>query len=102
MSSENRDFVSSVHTEEYYEEVASQEQEYLDGVEENLREILTSEWDAVEAEAAREVTRLDEEIDRATVQLIVGDADEAPASEETIRERIEAAMIAWSLNVRIE
>jgi hypothetical protein len=33
----------STHTEAYYEELASQEQKYLDETEENLRAILTSD-----------------------------------------------------------
>ena len=35
----------ATHTEDYYEEQTSQEQLYLDEVEENLRVILTSEHD---------------------------------------------------------
>lgn len=57
---ENRDEGISARTEDYYEVFASQEEIYLE--------------------------KVDEQLDRAAEELITGDSDDAPLSEEAISE----------------
>ena len=66
--------------EEFYEERASQEELYLEEVEENLREILISEGNAVH----RTVVTIEEQRTLAAELLTTGDSDDPPLSEETV------------------
>jgi hypothetical protein len=68
--------------EAYYEEQASQEEIYLEQVEENLRAILTSETNTTLSAAKT----LDDQLNHAGEELLTGDSDDAPLSEETITE----------------
>lgn len=66
-------------TDEYYEELASQEEIYLEQVEENLRAIAICELDA-----SRRTENPDALRECAAENLITGDLDDPPLSEETI------------------
>jgi len=70
--------------DEFYEERASQEELYLEKVEENLRAILISEGNAVH----RTVVTIEEQRTRAAELLIAGDSDDPPLSEETVVEML--------------
>ena len=65
------------HTEDDYEAIAGQEQAYLDDVEENLRQILTSE--PITTSHAAE--RIDDQLDHAAEELLTGDSDDPPVAE---------------------
>jgi hypothetical protein len=76
----------SVHTEEYYEAIASQEEQYLEEGVEKLRErellvtaVVTNVGDNV---CAGE--RLPAEVEREAEELIAGDSDDAPLSDDGI------------------
>jgi hypothetical protein len=66
-------------TDDYYERLASQEEIYLERIEENLRAIAIREMDE-----SRATVKLDELRESAAESLIEGDSDDAPLSEETI------------------
>jgi hypothetical protein len=68
--------------EAYYEEQASQEEIYLEQVEENLRATLTSETTTTPSAAKT----LDDQLNHAGEELLTGDSDDARLSEETITE----------------
>lgn len=68
--------------EAYYEEQASQEEIYLEQVEENLRATLTSGTTMTPSAAKT----LDDQLNHAGEELLTGDSDDAPLSEETITE----------------
>ena len=78
------------HTEDNYEALASQEQEYLDeGVEKpREREILAFE-DSSPNKKPPTGESLDEQLDQATEELLTGDSDDPPLSEEAIVELLE-------------
>ena len=78
----------------YYEEQASQEEIYLEQVEENLRAILTSETNTTPSAAKT----LDDQLNHAGEELLTGDSDDAPLSEETITEMKNPARGAVGLN----
>jgi hypothetical protein len=78
-------------TDAYYEAVASQEEIYLEETEERLRAILISEdpstyaqQEAVCVDCCFKAEILDEELCRAAEQLITGDSDDPPLSEEAV------------------
>jgi hypothetical protein len=96
-------------TDAYYETVASQEEIYLEAMEETLRAILISEDAAtyVQREALYKcddfavrrsmndasnnpppTESLDEELGHAAEELITGDSDDPPLSEETLEEML--------------
>ena len=77
----------------YYEIVASQEEIYLETIEETLRTILISEdpFAYVEQESTcvdccLGADSLDDELDQAAEELITGDSDDPPLSEEVVVE----------------
>jgi len=80
------------HTDDYYEAIASQEEIYLEEVEENLRAMLT--FDANSAPSAAQ--SLDEQLDQAAEELITGDSDDAPLSEKTITEMLSRPLLGGS------
>jgi hypothetical protein len=80
------------HTDDYYEVIASQEEIYLEEVEENLRAILTSETNT----AYREAGSFDEQLDRAAEELLTGDSDDPPLSEKTITEMLSRPLLGGS------
>ena len=68
--------------EAYYEEQASQEEIYLEQVEENLRVTLTSETTTTPSAAKT----LDDQLNHTGEELLTGDSNDAPLGEETITE----------------
>jgi hypothetical protein len=77
----HKDEIIVVRTEDYYEEQAGQEEFYLEEREENLRMIL--EFDDSPSSTGESPG---EERQRAVEELITGDSDDPPLSEETIDE----------------
>ena len=79
-----------VHTEDYYEELASQEELYLEETEEEVRAILISDdpslTDANNNSCIAE--SLDEQLHHAAEELITGDSDDPPLREETVAEML--------------
>jgi len=73
------------HTDDYYEALASQEQECLDEGVEKLREreILVSEDSPPNMDPCAGES-LDEQLDHATEELITGDTDDPPLSDEEV------------------
>jgi hypothetical protein len=90
------------HGEAYYEELASQEEIYLEGREERARAVLISEKpslsavsiDVVSLEAKCSLTDAggslgmagsgDEQLEQAAEELITGDSDDPPLSDEAV------------------
>jgi len=71
-------------TEAYYEAVASQEEIYLEETEEELRAILISDKPSPPES-------LDEPLDHAAEELITGDSEDPPLSEEAVAEMVNDA-----------
>ena len=78
---ERKDEDISADTEAYYEVVASQEEIYLEETEEELRMILESD-DPLQPQSERP----DQQREDAAEELITGDSDDPPLSEETVEE----------------
>ena len=97
------------HTEAYYEELAAQEEIYLEEMEEHARAVLISEkpspfgceqvsFDREWLNVTRSVTgannnpRIDESLDEqrnhAAEELVTGDSDDSPLSEEAVAEML--------------
>jgi hypothetical protein len=101
------------HTDEYYEELASQEELYLEEMEEEVHAILTSYVSSATGDVRSTVTEycgfresdleiraaltdprddrrmaesLDEQLVEASEELITGDADDPPLTEEAVVE----------------
>jgi hypothetical protein len=75
----------SYDSEAFYEKVASQEEIYLEKTQEAVRTILSSEAPSLLRNDNTRISEvLDEELDHATEQLISGDSDDPPLSEEAI------------------
>ena len=77
----------------YYEIVASQEEIYLETIEETLRAILISEdpfadveQETVCVDCCLGADKLDDDLDQAAEELITGDSDDPPLSEEAVVE----------------
>jgi DNA-directed RNA polymerase subunit F len=70
-----------IQTDTYYEEQASQEEVYLEETEEELRMILCAD-----DSPSPQSECVNEEQGEAVEELITGDADDAPLSEQTVRE----------------
>jgi hypothetical protein len=66
-------------TDEYYEDLAGQEELYLERIEENVRAIAICELDA-----SRATENLDELRASAADNLVEGDSDDPPLGEEAI------------------
>ena len=73
------------HTEAYYEELASQEEIYLEEREERARAVLISEEPSPSGCKAES---LDEQLNHAAEELITGDSDDSPLSEEAVVEML--------------
>jgi hypothetical protein len=78
---ESKDEIIVVRTEDYYEEQASQEEIYLEEIEEDLRMIL--EFDDPSPLPGES---LGEQRERAAEELITGDPDDPPLSDDAIDE----------------
>jgi hypothetical protein len=116
----NNDKNIPADTEAYYETLASQEELYLEETEEEVFAVLTADdlqyepsgecscenreereidWE-VEGSAAgpddgpRKVESVDERLDHAAEELITGDSDDPPLSEETI---LEVLRVGWNI-----
>ena len=85
------------NSEAYDEEVASQEEIYLEEIEEEVRPILIfgdpspSQGEAERSicgtsNECRQIERVDEQLDHAAEELITGDSDDPPLSEEALIE----------------
>ena len=79
----------------YYEIVASQEEIYLETIEEALRAILISEdpfaymhEESACVDCCFVASDLDDELDHAAEELITGDSDDPPLSEEAVAEAL--------------
>jgi hypothetical protein len=70
-------------SEAYFEEVASQEEIYLEETEEELRMILVSD-DSPQSRSESP----NQQRDHAAEELIIGDSDDPPLSEEVVREML--------------
>jgi len=73
------------HTEAYYEELASQEEIYLEEREERARAVLISEKPSPSECIAES---LDEQRNHAAEELVTGDSDDSPLSEEAVVEML--------------
>lgn len=74
---QNNDENIPAQAEAYYETVASQEEVYLEETEEELRAILI-------AENPTPSETVDEPLDQAAEELITGDSDDPPQSDEAV------------------
>ena len=93
-------------TDIYYEVVASQEEIYLETIEETLRAILISEdpfayaqEETVCVDCCPSVDTPDDELDRAAEELITGDSDDPPLSEEAVGEILRETSTSRRLEV---
>ena len=73
--------------EAYYETVANQEEIYLEETEEEVLEVLTSS-DSHPSHNVCRAESLDEQLDHAAVELITGDPDDPPLSEEEVTQML--------------
>ena len=73
-----------VETEDYYEEVASQEESYLESSEEKVR--IKLEADSPQALQTENSNQRRED---AAEELIAGDSDDPPLSEEAVEKMLE-------------
>ena len=89
------------------EAVASQEEKYLETTEDKLRAILISEdpsaydqQETVCVDCCFAADSLDEELDQAAEELITGDSDDPPLSEEDVEETLRMTSNARRLGVQ--
>ncbi|HEX6880901.1 MAG TPA: hypothetical protein VF135_11095 [Terriglobales bacterium] len=68
----------------YYETVASQEEFYLEETEEEVREVLTSQDLSPKRNLFCVGETLSEQLNHAVEELITGDSDDPPLSEEEV------------------
>jgi hypothetical protein len=80
------------HTDDYYEAIASQEEIYLEEVEENRRAVLTFDTNSAPCEAGS----LDEQLAHAAEELLTGDSDDPPLNEKTITEMLSRPLLSGS------
>jgi hypothetical protein len=86
-------------TDAYYETVASQEEIYLEETEEEVRDILTSEnRSTAQDNDSRLAESLDQQRNHAAEELITGDSDDPPLSEEAIGELLNRDLAGSKLN----
>ena len=97
---------SPIDTDASDETVAGQEEIYLEMTEETLRAILICEDPSAYAQQGTVCVdccfvadTLDEELDHAAEELITGDADDPPLSEEAVAEMLRMASNARGLDV---
>lgn len=89
--------------EAYCETVASQEEIYLEETEEELRAILIFDPTPSQTEVDRSMSdanndacnaeSLDEQLNQAAEELITGDTDDPPLSEDTVADMLKMAQI---------
>ena len=90
---EGNDKNLSIGTDAYYEEQASQEEIYLEETEEQLRMILESDDPSpLRSEGP------DQQREHAAEELIIGDSDDPPLSEETVKQILRMAIIFRDLD----
>jgi hypothetical protein len=78
-----------VHTDDYYEALASQEQEYLDETVEHLREReLLAAQDSSLSNNPCTFESLIETLHQAAEELITGDSDDPPLSDRAVVEML--------------
>jgi hypothetical protein len=91
----NSDEINTPHIEAYYEELACKEEIYLEEREEAARAILVPEESSPTRKQQGSIDAsndpcsgegLDARLDHATEELITGDSDDPPISEETVVE----------------
>lgn len=114
---------TSIHTDAYYEELASQEELYLEETEEEVRVILTSYVSSASRNDSsittencglrepdlevkgsttdaknnpRKAENRDEQLVDASEELITGDADDPPLSEEAVQEMLNDSPVRGS------
>ena len=97
---QQQDACTPAETEAYYESVASEEELYLERIEEHLRVMLTATPAAAAHRPACESKGDAETIADAARDLIAGDADDAPLREETVAERLKQESRARSPRIR--
>lgn len=75
--------------EAYYETIASQEEIYLEETEEEVRTVLTSEARSrLGNDNPRAAEGLEEGVGHAAEELITGDSDDPPLSEDAVAEML--------------
>ena len=90
---EGNDKNLSIGTDAYYEEQASQEEIYLEETEEQLRMILESDDPSpLRSEGP------DQQREHAAEELIIGDSDDPPLTEETVKQILRMAIIFRDLD----
>ncbi len=88
MSVNNRNDEHPIDDDAYYETVASQEEIYLEENEKEVSEVLASEDSSPPKGDSFIGETLDEQLADAVEELITGDADDPPLSQETIAEML--------------
>jgi len=81
---DNRDRDIPTQSDAHYEEVAGQEEIYLEEIEEELRMILESEDPPKQPDE-----NFNQQQECAVEEFIVGDSDDPPLSEETVLQMLE-------------
>ena len=76
------------HSETYYEELASQEEIYLEEREERARAVLISEGESLSLSIIESNPLSVEQLDHAAEELIAGDSDDPPLSEVEVVEML--------------
>lgn len=87
----------STDTDAYYERVASQEEIYLEETEEELRAIWISYQTSSSRNSGSTAESLDEQLNHAAEDLITGDSDDPPLSEEVVVEMLRMTQIRKNL-----
>jgi len=88
VAQQQQDACTPAETEAYYESVASEEELYLERIEEHLRVMLTATPAAAAPRPPCKPKGDAETIADAARDLIARDADDAPLSEETVAEML--------------
>jgi hypothetical protein len=106
----NKDKNAPSAPEAYYEKVASQEEIYLEETEEEVRTILTSDDQSFITEQSLSMTEEnsyariaeseDQQLDQAAEELITGDCDDPPLSDEAVAERLRVSLVTRRLGGR--
>ena len=79
---------TDAYTDAYYEEQASQEEIHLEETEEQLRMILESDDPSLLRSQSP-----DQQREHAAEELIIGDSDDPPLSEETVKQILRMTII---------
>lgn len=91
---ESNNEITRIGTDAYYETVASQEEVYLENTEEDLRMILEADDPPPESIAGQ-----NQPCEHAEEELIAGDPDDPPLSEESVAEMLRPP---FAIQIRIE